>query len=460
MAPVKGKIRQNSGVDESQTENKRKKSSVKHTRAVQHDRSQRVNGLPTEEAIQDRLEEIVHPATVAQIGLYQALGLRARTLTLPVIVGLVVSLIWRQLGSVSELARVVNQEAVLWVPRTTISQQAINGRLRVIPAELFLRVLLTILPVLQQRWAGRQRPVPAAVAWARERYTQVAICDGSTLDALLRKVGLLRDCAAHPLAGRMTALLDGCSRLPAWVGYTPDAASSDQAFWEDILGRIKAGALLIFDLGYTNYARFAQMTRAGITFVTRAKSNMVYEVAQVLARSAAVHDAIVWIGDAANETRQQVRLIEVLYQGKWYRYLSNELAVDQLPADILVALYWQRWRIEDAYLIVKSLLGLAYFWCGAQNAVELQVWATWILYAVLVDLTDAVADALHRPFADLSLEMVYRSLYHFVRAHHRGEADDVIAFLVANYKLFGLVKRKRKPKQNWRHPSLTDVRDT
>ena len=30
-----------------------------------------------------------------------------------------------------------------------------------------------------------------------------------------------------------------------------------------------------------------------------------------------------WIG--AEETRQQVRLIEVLFRGKWYRYLTNEL---------------------------------------------------------------------------------------------------------------------------------------
>jgi hypothetical protein len=60
---------------------------------------------------------------------------------------------------------------------------------------------------------------------------------------------------------------------------------------------------------------------------------------------------------------------------------------------------------------VKRLLGLAYFWCGAQNAVELQLWATWLLYAVLVDLTDAVAEALEQPFANVSLEMVYRSLY-------------------------------------------------
>ena len=44
-----------------------------------------------------------------------------------------------------------------------------------------------------------------------------------------------------------------------------------------------------------------------------------------------------------------------------------------------MALYRQRWRLEDAYAIGKRLLGLAYFWCEAQNAVELQLGATWLL---------------------------------------------------------------------------------
>jgi hypothetical protein len=55
-----------------------------------------------------------------------------------------------------------------------------------------------------------------------------------------------------------------------------------------------------------------------------------------------VHDSLVWIGK--DETRQQVRLVEILYRGKWYRYLSNELEHEKLPTAYLVALYWQRWR--------------------------------------------------------------------------------------------------------------------
>ena len=138
-----------------------------------------------------------------------------------------------------------------------------------------------------------------------------------------------------------------------------------------------------------------------------------------------------------------MRLISVLYHGTWYRYLTNELDRERLPAPYAVALYWQRWRIEDAYAIVKRLLGLAYFWVGAQNGVALQRWATWLLYAILVDLTDAVAEALNRPFAALSLEMVYRSLYFFTQAYHRGEATDLGRLSGTQRRLAGDTERKR-----------------
>jgi hypothetical protein len=46
------------------------------------------------------------------------------------------------------------------------------------------------------------------------RYSAVLIANGSTLDVLLRKSGLLRAVTQAPLAGRMMALLDLASRLP------------------------------------------------------------------------------------------------------------------------------------------------------------------------------------------------------------------------------------------------------
>lgn len=420
----------------------KKPGSVRHTRAIQRDRSKRPDVAPPDEEIAERLTEIVHPATLAQVAFFHQLGLRERVLNLPVMVALVLSMVWRQIGEVTELAKMLRTEGLLWAEPRKVSQQALSERFRTFPAILFLRILLAILPLMQARWEKRQRPQPPEVAWAQERYREVLIQDGSTLDALLRKVGLLRDAEVNPLAGRMTALLDLCSRLPRQIWYEEDAQAHDQRFWSRILGLLKAGSLLLFDLGYTNFGVYAQLTTAGITFITRAKSNLAYVVECTLRRTAQGQEALVWVGKG--DERQLLRLIQVLYQGKWYRYLTNELDSERLPIPYAVALYWQRWRIEDAYHVVKRLLGLAYFWVGSQNGVELQLWATWLLYAVLVDLTDAVAERLHKPFAALSLEMAYRSLYYFAQAYHRSEASDPVVYLADNAKWLGVLKRKRK----------------
>lgn len=422
---------------------RKKPSSVRHTRAIQRDRTKRPPACPPDAEVAARLTDLIHPLTLRQVAHYHDLGLRERVLSLPVMVALVLSMIWRQVGSVTTLTHLLHHEGLLWTAPVRVSQQALSLRLRTFPAALFRRVLDDLLPPMQARWQERQRPLPPELAWARERFSAVLAADGSTLDALLRKVGLLRDRADKdaPLAGRMTALLDVCSRLPRRLWYEPDAQAHDQRAWPDLLAAVPADALLLFDLGYLNFGVFAQLTLAHVTFVTRAKRNLAYRLDTILRCSSQGQDARVWIGQGAE--RQQMRLISVCYQGTWQRFLTNELDPARLPPEYAVALYYQRWRIEDGYAVVKRLLGLAYFWVGSANGVELQLWATWLLYAVLIDLTDAVADELQQPFAALSLEMVYRSLYFFTGAYHRGEATDVVPYLAAEAVDLGIVKRKR-----------------
>lgn len=73
-----------------------------------------------------------------------------------------------------------------------------------------------------------------------------------------------------------------------------------------------------------------------------------------------------------------------------------------------------------------------------------QFWATWILYSILVDLTDAVAEVLGRPFVHLSMEMVYHSLYYFGQAYQRSETTDPVTYLADNARWLGIIKRRRK----------------
>src|SRR6266487_2165242 len=186
----------------------KKKSSVRHTRAIQRDRTKRPNSAPPDQKIEARLTEIIHPATLNQVAYFHELGLRERILTLPIMMAFVVSLIWRHLGSVTEAVRVLTLEGLLWVRPQAVSQQAVEQRLGSLPPILFARVFHEVLPRLAERWQARTRPLAPALAWAQRHFTGVVALDGSTLDSLLRKCGLLRDGEGPVLAGRMAGLLD------------------------------------------------------------------------------------------------------------------------------------------------------------------------------------------------------------------------------------------------------------
>jgi hypothetical protein len=423
----------------------KKNSSVRHTRAIQRDRSKQELHAPPGEDIQKLLEQIVSPITYSQIDSYKAMGLRQRILTLPVMMAFVLSLIWRHVGSVTDAIRELNQRGILWARPTVVSQQAVSERLRSFPPELFRKVLLDILPQMQQRWAERKRPMSAAMQWATQKFSKVLILDGSTLDALLRKVGLLREGTGTVLAGRMGALLNAASMQPEELWYEEDSHVHDQTFWEKAVANLPQGVLLLFDLGFINYGWFDYLTDRLMCFVTRCKTNAVIQVEQVLQTSAQFHDQIVRLGSPQKRCQHRMRLVEVEHKGRWYRYLTNVLDPLELPAAYVAQLYQQRWRIEDAFNVAKRQLGLAYFWVGSLNGVQVQVWATWILYLVLVDLTDRIADALNRPFEDISMEMVFKGLYHFTQEKKLGRATDPVIFLAQQAKFYGILKRKNHP---------------
>lgn len=429
---------------------KKNKSSVRHTRAIQRDRSKRQLPPPPDEKITARLAELIKPTEGEEQGWFAQYSLRLRKLTLSVMVAVVISLIWRQIGAGgSEAARLLQLEGLLWVTPMVVSQQAISERLRTFPATMFFQLLVSRLAVFEHRSQARQRPLPPALDWAQKQYQTILAVDGSTLDALLRKVGLLRDEEKHPLAGKIMTVLNVCTLLPHSIWFESDDKTSDQRFWPQLLTAIPVGTLLLLDGGFTNFKRFIQLSNPErkITFIIPARSNLVFDVKRCFLKTPQIHDYLVWIG--AGDDRQLVRLVKLYYQGQWYEYLSNELDPNLLPAPYIAVLYGHRWRIEDAFNTVKRLLGLAYFWTGSQNGVELQLWTTWMAYMIVVDLSDAVAEALNKPLLAISMEMAYRGLYHFGQAYAKGEADDPVAFLVLHAKLLGIVKRSLPSQTLW-----------
>lgn len=413
----------------------------------------RTRPAPANEAVDAHLAELIQPAIFAQDEAYRRLGLRNRVLALPAMVAIVLTIVWRQVPAVGEMVRLLEREGVLWTPAIRVSQQALSVRLRSLPESLFSGIWTSLAPTLQERAAARTRPLPPVIARVRRHYPRIWAIDGSTLEEVFKKVGLLRPEAGKVLGGTLEAVLDVATKLPVHLWLDPAPIGNDLRFLDRVKSVLGPGTLVVMDGAYWAFPWFDWLSAHGVGFVIRARTVRAEAVVRVLHESASVRDRVVQLGlYRSNPCTHLVRIVEVKIGQQWRPYATNVLDPRLLSVADVVDLYDRRWRIEEAFLVTKRLLGLSYLWSGAYNAITLQIWSTWLLYAVLVDLSDAVAEDLGQPLDAMSLEMTFRGLYHFTGAFARGEASDPVAYLAAQDDL-GLVKRRRKDRER-KHAAL------
>jgi hypothetical protein len=403
---------------------------------------------PTNRAIEGRLFELLSPGTFASLKTVSNKGrqLRERTLTLPVMAAIVLSLVYRQMTGLSEVLRTLEQEGLFWVKAQRISKQALSQRLQSLPAHLFASLLEQVIERLNQSSASGEvspfwRPV-------RSKFSAIWLADGSTLEALKKKMHCHRGKkAASPLGGKMMMMVDAFNHRPQGAWYSPKAQSNDKLWTDSLLERLPQGGLMVFDLGFFKFSWFDAFSEAGKFFVTRLREKTAYKTVEVLGQNRYVRDELVTLGQyRSNPCHHTLRLVSVSWDGTIYRYLTNVTDPKVLSAQYVSELYRQRWRIEEAFLLTKRLLGLAYLWVGGSNGIEIQIYATWLFHAVLTEVCSQVSEALHEPIDRISQEMVFRSLYFFSRAQEQGrvDEDELIPFLVQYAKSFGLVKARRK----------------
>lgn len=285
--------------------------------------------------------------------------------------------------------------------------------------------------------------------------------DGSTLEALFRKLESLQNKPVGTLAGKMATVVDLVTRLPVHIWFEEKPSASDTHFEADLLSVLAAHTLLIMDRGFYHFQFWAQLTTQQVSFICRLKAGASYKVEQVFTDHPHIKDQLIKLGvKRKNAPQLQLRLVQVRFGSTWYSYLTSVLDPQQLPPFVVADLYRRRWRIEEAFHTVKRLLGLSYLWTGSLNGIKLQIWATWLFYAVLVDLGDAVADELGVPFEQISLEMLYRGLYHFSVAYNKGKATAPVSYFAAPENQDLRVIKIRKPEtpldlSPFPRPSLT-----
>jgi hypothetical protein len=407
--------------------------------------------VPAIEEVEQQLWALLTPSMLAPRRLerrdphnpQRVIRLRARLLTLPVMVAIIVSLVWRRLGTSAEVCRVLARAGLLWVAPLKVSEQALAQRLDTLPAaalgELFAEVSARLQAQPLLSWPGLEDG-----ARVRAHFPQLALLDGSTLAALRKKTQALQGRAGTVLAGRMMVRVEAFSQRPGWQLDTEDAAANDKRFAPQLLAAVPAGGLVVFDLGFFSFLWFDDFTAQQKFFGTRLRQKTASGSLQVLSPGPYYREELVKVGQyRSNPCRHPLRLGSVLWHGQWYRYLTNVLDPQVLTARQVCELYRRRWRIEAAFLLTKRVLDLAYLWTASPNGIQLQIYATLIFYAVLLRVCQQVAQALHEPLERISVEMVFRAFYHFSHAVQQGESDNLVEFLCTHAKLLGLVKRRR-----------------
>ena len=406
-------------------------------------RHQMQMSAPAIEQIEQQLFSWLSPASFKPLRAMEAeKKLRDRLLTLPVMMAVVLSLVYRRIPGLSEVLRVLEQEGLLWVEPLKVSKQALSKRLGSLPAQLMAQVFEQVID--RMRFSQTNLPVPKSWESVHQNFSALWIADGSTLEALRRKLKALQE-NTTTLGGKMMIVVEAFNHRPIAAWYSSDAKVNDKTFANQLLDRLPQQGLLIFDLGFFSFVWFDAFTQAEKFFVTRLRNKTTYQVTHCLSQGACYRDEIIELGQyRSNPCQYPLRLVSVLWGKTWYYYLTNVLDPEQLSPQQVCELYRRRWQIEQAFLLTKRLLGLAYLWVGGSNGVQIQIFATLIFYAVLNDLCSQVAVALNQPKERISIEMVFRGLYHFARAFMRGDTNDVVNYLAEHYMLLGLVKAERK----------------
>ena len=182
---------------------------------------------------------------------------------------------------------------------------------------------------------------------------------------------------------KLHTLLDHGGYLPAFVAITP---AREHEVKKARSLNLPKGSIVVEDLGYTDYARYGQLTVQKIFFVTRQKSNArnrVLERRPVNTALGLVSDETIQLtGAKGRECPKPLR--RIVYQDpetdKVYVFLSNHF---RLAAKTIANIYKERWQIEIFFRFIKQNLKIKAFIGNSENAVMSQIYAALIVYLLL-----------------------------------------------------------------------------
>ena len=240
------------------------------------------------------------------------------------------------------------------------------------PWELYQRTFGQMLERCRELAAGRRR--------AFRFKNPLRVLDSTAIDLCLEVFDWARYRRTKG-AVKVHLQLDDRGCLPCWALVT-EGCVHDVRVAQDLA--FAPGTIVAMDRGYVDYGLFGRWSAQGVLFVTRMKTNALYEAVETLPPAPGVLRAqrIRLTGSAAAACPVLLRRIVV-----WDEEHQREIALltkdHRLAPATIARIYRFRWQIELFFKALKQNLRIKTFIGTSENAVKIQVWTALIAMLLL-----------------------------------------------------------------------------
>jgi len=184
---------------------------------------------------------------------------------------------------------------------------------------------------------------------------------------------------------KMHCLYDHSGALPTFLTVT-DGKKPDVRVVKDHAFPLLPDSIVSIDKAYIDYNWLNSLNDQGVWFVTRAKSNIDYEVVgqHPISGKGVLSDNCIVLKGARTKKKysRELRLIRYYDEEKekTLTFLTNNF---KLAATTIAQIYKSRWQIELFFKWIKQNLKIKSFLGTSKNAVLTQVWIAMCYYLLL-----------------------------------------------------------------------------
>ncbi len=224
--------------------------------------------------------------------------------------------------------------------------------------------------------------------------SRLQIIDSTTISLFSNLI--FKGVGRHPKTGKkkggikVHASIHANEGVPSDIKYT-SAATNDSFMLRP--SNYSSGDILAIDRAYIDYAKFEELTARGVTYVTKMKKNLVYEIdsdTMYMSEKGQMEHRVQQVTftkhvKGGKDIVHHARIVTYVDIKKTRAKLVSLLTNDMdMEAEDIVEIYRKRWEIELLFKQLKQNFPLRYFYGESANAIKIQIWVTLIANLLLM----------------------------------------------------------------------------